>query len=93
MRRSGAGDVAEIALAFPEVTESTQRGARSWAVAGKGFACERPFSKADRKRFGDAAPPEGPILAVRVEDLDSKDAVLAAHRRGFTRPFSCSSRR
>jgi hypothetical protein len=26
----------------------------------------RPFSKADIRRFGDAAPPEGPILAVRI---------------------------
>ena len=28
---------------------------------------ERPFSKADIRRFGDATPPSGPILAVRVE--------------------------
>jgi hypothetical protein len=25
-------------------------------------------------RFGDQAPPDGPILAVRVEDLAEKDA-------------------
>ena len=43
----------------------------------------RPFSKADLKRFGDRPPPDGPILAVRVEDLGEKEAVLAANPRGF----------
>jgi hypothetical protein len=76
-------DVAVIALALPEVTESTQRGARAWDVAGKSFAWERPFSKADLKRFGEVAPPAGPILAVRVESLDVKEAVLAAPPKGF----------
>ena len=37
------------------------------------------FSKADIKRFGDETPPAGPILAVSVEDLDEKKAVLEAH--------------
>ena len=43
----------------------------------------RPFSKADLRRFGDAPPPDGPVLAVRVEDLIEKEAVLAAHPKGF----------
>lgn len=76
-------DAATIAQSLPDVTEDDRRGYRSWSVAGKGFAWERPFSKADIKRFGTEAPPDGPILALRVEDLGEKEAVLAAGHRGF----------
>jgi hypothetical protein len=76
-------DAARMALKLPEVTEGERRGARTWYVGGKGFAWERPFTKADIKRFGDNTPPTGPILAVRVADLTEKEAMLASNAKAF----------
>lgn len=87
-RQYGAGmvsldEAARMAMDLPHVEQGERHGTRSWSVAGKTFAWERSFSKADIRRFGDATPPDGPILAVRVADLGEKEAVLASEPTGF----------
>jgi hypothetical protein len=63
---------------LPGVTDGERRGSATWFVGGKAFAWDRPFSKADIRRYGSVTPPSGPILAVVVADLEEKDAVLAS---------------
>ena len=76
-------EVGAMASALPDVTEGVRWGNRTWLVNGKGFAWERPLSKADIKRLGDTPVPDGPILAVRVADLGEREAVLATNLPGF----------
>jgi hypothetical protein len=76
-------DVDKLAAGLAGVTVGVKWGHRTWMVGGKGFAWQRPFSKADLKRFGDELPPQGEILAVRVDSLDAKEALLAIAPPGF----------
>ncbi|HXU64826.1 MAG TPA: hypothetical protein VN962_24165 [Polyangia bacterium] len=76
-------DVDAFAMSLPGVTVAPKWGHRTWMVGDRGFAWQRPFSKADLKRFGDETPPAGEILAVRVESLDAKDALLEIAPPGF----------
>jgi hypothetical protein len=78
-------DVERAATALPEVEESTSYGRRSWKVRGTTFVWDRPLSKKDRRDLGDDAP-EGPLLAVRTDDLGEKEAILATPGPWFTIP-------
>lgn len=76
-RMATMDDAVQLIEALPAVTEGRRFSYRTWFVADKGFAWERPFSKADIKRFGSATPPDGPILALATADMVEKAAVLA----------------
>lgn len=76
-------DAAEMVLALPEVTEGVRFGNRTWFVAGKSFAWERPLSKADVRRLGGQPLPEGQLLAVRVASMEEKEVLLQDPPDGF----------
>ena len=78
-------EVAAMANGFPDVVEGERHGSRTWFVNKKGFAWERGFTKADLRRFGEEGtiPPDGPLLAVLVADLDDKAALLATGTKGI----------
>jgi hypothetical protein len=76
-------EVAAYLADLPGVTVGERWGRTTWFVGKKHFAWERPFSKADLKRFGDAPVPTDPILAVTTGDLHEKEAVLAGGLPGF----------
>ncbi|HEY6485459.1 MAG TPA: MmcQ/YjbR family DNA-binding protein [Candidatus Cybelea sp.] len=76
-------NVRRIALALPGATEETTKaGNAAWLVNGKFFTWERPLRKSDLAALRDKAP-EGPILGVRVADLEMKEVLLASNRQVF----------
>lgn len=79
----GFDEVARLALGLPGVTEDRRHGNRTWLVAGKAFSWERPLSKADLKRLGGEPVPAGPLLAVRVANLEEKELLMLEPPRGF----------
>jgi hypothetical protein len=76
-------DVETIVGTLPGVTVGVKWRNRTWMIEDKGFAWQRPLTKADLGRFGDETPPQGEILALRMESLDAKDALLAMELPGF----------
>ena len=77
MKRDPWDKVRRIALALPETREHTGHGHAQWRVRDKLFVWERPLRPADLRALGPAAP-SGPILGVRTENLDAKEAMLAS---------------
>lgn len=75
--------VADIAERLANVAVGKRWNNKTWLVNDRGFLWERPLSKADITRYGDATPPHGDIIALATEDLDAKDALLAMELPGF----------
>jgi hypothetical protein len=78
-------DVVRVATTLPGAEPSTSWGNPCWKVRGKTFAWQRPLTKKDRADLG-ATAPDGEVLAVRVEDLGEKEAILATDGPWFTTP-------
>jgi hypothetical protein len=72
-----------FARSLPNVTVGARWNHKTWMVSDKGFAWERALGKSDIDRFGESPVPTGEIIAVVVENLDAKDAVLAMSLPGF----------
>lgn len=69
-------DADRLALSLPEVEPTTSYGAPAWAVRRRVFAWVRRFSAADLRRLEGQRVPPDPILALRVDGLDDKAALL-----------------
>ena len=73
------------AMKLPDVTVGTRWAHRTWLIRDNGFIWERPLGKRDTERLIEAGevPPRDPILGVRTESLDVKDALLTMDLPGF----------
>ncbi|MEM9562934.1 MAG: hypothetical protein AAGA93_09970 [Actinomycetota bacterium] len=80
-------EVGEFAVGLPGVVEGTAYGNRAWRAGTKLFVWERPLRTTDVESFGDDPVPADPIIGVRVDGLDEKDAILQGGHAGvFTTP-------
>ena len=68
-------DVRRIALLLPE-TEERAGECPQWRVRNKLYAWDRPLRRGDLEALGDAAP-DGEVLAVRVQDVGVKEALVS----------------
>jgi hypothetical protein len=68
-------DVRRIALLLPE-TEERGDECPQWRVRDKLYAWDRPLRRGDLDALGDAAP-DGDVLAVRVQDVGVKEALVS----------------
>lgn len=72
-------DVEAIAAELPEPGTRLRWGNRSWTVRDKAYAWVRPLTRSDVRALAelDREVPDEPILAVSVDDLGEKEALLA----------------
>ena len=80
-------DVRAIALSFPETIEKVDghRGGAGWRTPDGLFVWERGPSKADLAALArlDSTWPEGPVVGVRTDGLDGKQALLDTFPESF----------
>lgn len=80
-------DVRAIALGLPETHEAVDghRGGAGWRTRNGLFAWERGPSKADLAKLAalGRAWPEGPVVGVRTDGLDGKQALLESFPDAF----------
>ena len=70
-------DVTRIVASLPAAGER-DAGGRSWGVAGKPLAWERPLRPKDLAELGPAAP-KGAVLCARTNGAAGKEELLAAN--------------
>lgn len=76
-------DVSRLALALPDTVELPDAQGLKWEVHGKYFAYERPMRARDIADLGAANVPTGPILGLRVADLDDKRGLIGTNPAVF----------
>ncbi|HEX5728973.1 MmcQ/YjbR family DNA-binding protein [Microbacterium sp.] len=80
-------DVRAIALSLPETVEKVDghRGGPGWRVSDALFVWQRSPSKADLSALAALGRtwPDGPVVGVRTEGLEAKEALLGSFPDAF----------